>query len=246
MIPRESIPSAIALAASPFIGAEAALCCLAGASLLHAWRPDLCIWLWDVQEYIAPPPPFLPEVPTHGSPFHEWDDVGVSHYLKSTLVATEGGRDDYDDGDSILCRTNGFETVRFRGIGFDTAETLADRRLDERRAQQCATFQCGPDELEDGAQEAKSLARQALSGCMHVITNNREVCGGPRLWALIWFEHSPGRWCELGELMVSRGLARVMGNHPGLPRERLERLLKMQQTAQNERRGLWQGWEWRG
>lgn len=158
--------------------------------------------------------------------------------LKGCRLVPEGWR----DGDSFVVTTpTGNMIVRLYFV--DTPEDSADTRFPERIADQAAYFGVAPEQaLELGDAAADFTFRTLSKAPFSVLTCGQQAPGAssrPRTYALV--RTSEG---DLGELLVSRGLARIYGKRITLPdgtdsATYREMLYRLEQSAKSKRLGGW-------
>ncbi len=158
--------------------------------------------------------------------------------LKGCRLDLEGWR----DGDSFVVTTpRGNMVVRLYFV--DTPEDSADTRFPERIADQAAYFGVAPEQaLELGDAAADFTFRTLSKAPFSVLTCGQQAPGAssrPRTYALV--RTSGG---DLGELLVSRGLARIYGKRITLPdgtdsATYREKLYRLEQAAKSRRLGGW-------
>ena len=145
--------------------------------------------------------------------------------------------DEWTDGDSLRVRLLDGRLETFRLYNVDTTEA---RLHGERSDEQAAYFGLTRAQAVELGNEAKTFTAQALAKPFTIYTRWRLVFGGPRFFAVV----ITGDGKELGELLVSNGLARIYGARTPLPdgrtsREYLARLRELENAAKVSRRGGW-------
>jgi endonuclease YncB( thermonuclease family) len=147
-----------------------------------------------------------------------------------------------NDGDSFHTVWQGQDYI-FRLYFVDTAET--DKSLKDRIAEQAAYWGITPEQTVALGKRAVTFTREHLAknGPLTVQTRWRDALGRSkqgRVYALV----TDARGRDLGELLVSQGLARIFGMNTNLPdgsdsRVYTARLRKAEAEAKRARRGGW-------
>ncbi|MBE2180303.1 MAG: thermonuclease family protein [Chthoniobacterales bacterium] len=154
---------------------------------------------------------------------------------------------DYNDGDSFHVDCQGKEYI-FRLYFVDAPES--DDSIPSRVAEQAAHFKKSASRMLEVGQHAKKVTAQLLSRPFTVLTTFEDAKGRsqlPREFAFV----TTGDGKDLGEVLVSQGLARSFGapaSPPGKTEEELRsKYDHLERTARRERLGAWgNGDEFRG
>ena len=147
-----------------------------------------------------------------------------------------------NDGDSFHVKADGEERI-FRLYFVDTPEADADdSRVQDRIAKQAAEFGISEEESVEIGKKAAAFTRAVLSRPFKVTTCGQDAMGGSRLkreYAMI--ETADGE--DLGEMLVSRGLARSFGEDAALGAEKASDLRakydRLEAQARREKLGAW-------
>jgi endonuclease YncB( thermonuclease family) len=147
--------------------------------------------------------------------------------------------DKYRDGDSFHVTYDGKEFV-FRLYFVDAPET--DLKLKDRVRKQQTHFGVTQDELKQAGEAARQFTAAQLNRPF-TVTTRWENAGGrgslPSYFALVAFD---GR--DLGELLVSKGLARAFGESAILPsglraKDHRAKLRGLERQAKANGMGIW-------
>lgn len=148
---------------------------------------------------------------------------------------------EWNDGDSFHVRTTDGTELIFRLYFVDTPES--ESSLPERLTEQAAYFGSSPETVVKTGKAAKAFTAKTLSGGPFTVwTRWRDALGRsklPRYYAMVQVGNK-----DLGELLVSAGLARIYGTRVPLPdgrdsRDYLGLLEKLQAEAKSAGRGGW-------
>jgi endonuclease YncB( thermonuclease family) len=147
-----------------------------------------------------------------------------------------------NDGDSFHVKADGEERI-FRLYFVDTPEADAnDSRVKDRITKQAEEFGMTEEESVEIGKKASAFTRSVLSRPFKVTTKGQNAMGGSRLkreYAFI--ETADGE--DLGEMLVSRGLARSFGEDASPPGESASSLRsqydRLEAKAKRERLGAW-------
>lgn len=148
----------------------------------------------------------------------------------------------YNDGDSFHVKADGEERI-FRLYFADCPEAEADDgRVKERIAEQAEEFGITEEEVIQMGHKAAAFTKEVLSRPFKVTTKGEDAMGGSQLdreYAFI--ETADGE--DLGEMLVSRGLARSHGDAAAPPGEKVGELRakynRLEEKARRERLGAW-------
>lgn len=151
-------------------------------------------------------------------------------------------QDGYRDGDSFLVRIAPKTFRVFRLYFVDTCEDSADQRYPERIEQQAEYFKLPIARTLALGDAAASFTDKTLSQPFTVYTCWQKAPGASsrqRFYAMI---STPQ--CDLGELLVGAGLARIYGKRIALPdgtnsRDYLDRLGEIEAKAKTAGVGGW-------
>ncbi len=147
--------------------------------------------------------------------------------------------DEYRDGDSFHVRYHGKEFV-FRLYFVDAPET--DENQKDRIREQRRHFGVTLPELRRAGEEARRFTAEQLRRAF-VVTTRWQNAGGrgrlPRFYAFVTVNGS-----DLGELLVSKGLARAFGEDAILPtgvraKDHMAKLRRIEREARASRLGVW-------
>ncbi len=146
---------------------------------------------------------------------------------------------DYNDGDSFHVDCQGKEYI-FRLYFVDAPES--DASIPDRVAEQAAYFKKSASRMLEVGQHAKKVTAQLLSRPFTVLTKFEDAKGRshlPREFAFV----TTGDGKDLGEVLVSQGLARSYGAPESPPGKTAEELRSkydhLEQTARREKLGAW-------
>jgi endonuclease YncB( thermonuclease family) len=146
-----------------------------------------------------------------------------------------------NDGDSFHVEHDGQERI-FRLYFVDAPETEGGGRLAERVAEQAETFGISEEESLQIGLRAAAFTGAALSRPFTVITRGQDAMGAsqiPREYAFV--KTADGD--DLGEMLLSRGLARSFGKDAAFPpykaRELREKYDQLEAEARREKLGAW-------
>ena len=147
-----------------------------------------------------------------------------------------------NDGDSFHVKADREERI-FRLYFVDTPEANADdSRVQDRIATQAAEFGISEKESVEIGKKASAFTRAVLSRPFKATTCGKDAMGGsrlPRSYAFI--ETADGE--DLGEMLVSRGLARSFGQVDAPPGKSVSALRstydRLEAKARRERLGAW-------
>lgn len=148
----------------------------------------------------------------------------------------------FNDGDSFHVKANGEERI-FRLYFVDCPEAEADDgRVKERIAEQGKEFGITEEEVIEMGEKAAAFTQAVLSRPFKVTTKGEDAMGGSQLsreYALV--ETADGE--DLGEMLVSRGLARSHGDAAAPPEKKVGELRskynRLEEKARRERLGAW-------
>lgn len=146
-----------------------------------------------------------------------------------------------NDGDSFHVDADGEERL-FRLYFVDTPETEDDGRMADRIAEQAELFGISEEENLEMGKKAAAFTRAVLSRPFTVTTRGQDARGASaikREYAFV--ETADGE--DLGEMLVSRGLARSYGEDATTPSESASDLRAkydgLEAQAKRERVGVW-------
>lgn len=162
-------------------------------------------------------------------PAAEWETLRGCRYLPN----------EYNDGDSFHVAHEGKEYI-FRLYFVDTPES--EDSLPERVAQQAAHFGITPERAIEIGRYAKQATAQMLSRPFTVVTKYQDAMGRsnlPRYYAFVVTSTKT----DLGEELVSSGLARAFGAAGAPPTETVadlrNRYDSLQSDAKRKKLGAW-------
>jgi len=152
----------------------------------------------------------------------------------------DGGRiepDEWTDGDSFRVRLLDGRLETFRLYFVDTTES---RSRGNRSDKQAAYFGITHQQAVELGKVTKDFTARALSKPFTIYTRWRGVFGDSRHYAVVVTADR----CDLIELLVSGGLARIYGTRTTLPdgrdsRAYLQRLHELENNAKAAKRGGW-------
>jgi endonuclease YncB( thermonuclease family) len=146
-----------------------------------------------------------------------------------------------NDGDSFHVAADGEERI-FRLYFVDTPEAEDGGRVAERVTQQADTFGISEEASVEMGKKAAAFTRSALSRPFTVLTRGQNALGSSQLkreYAFITTADGE----DLGEMLVSRGLARSFGEAAAPPGETTQRLRskydRLEAKARSARLGAW-------
>lgn len=146
-----------------------------------------------------------------------------------------------NDGDSFHVKADGKERI-FRLYFVDTPEAEEGGRVTERIGEQADTFGISEEEAVKMGKKAAAFTRSVLSRPFKITTRGQNAMGASKLkreYAFI--ETADGE--DLGEMLVSRGLARSFGTAAAPPGKNADALRKdydrLEAKARRERLGAW-------
>lgn len=146
-----------------------------------------------------------------------------------------------NDGDSFHVKADGEERI-FRLYFVDTPESEDGGRVAERVKEQAELFGITEEESVEMGKKAAAFTRSVLSRPFTVTTRGQNALGAskiPREYAFI--ETADGE--DLGEMLVSRGLARAFGASAAPPGGTVNSLRakydRLESRARRERVGAW-------
>lgn len=147
-----------------------------------------------------------------------------------TLIANSN-----NDGDSFHVRAAGKEYI-FRLYFVDAPET--DDRFPERVAAQAAYFGVSPAQALQIGHDAATFTKDQLAKPFSITTRWQDAAGSSSLrrqYGLVSVTAG-----DLGEMLVSNGLARIHGaDVGGIGKERVERLRQLEEQAKARKSGAW-------
>jgi len=162
----------------------------------------------------------------HGA---EWETLSNCRFLPN----------EYNDGDSFHVLSEGKEFI-FRLYFVDTPES--ENSLPERVGQQAAHFGITPIRAIEIGRYAKQATAQLLSRPFTVTTKYQDAMGRsnlPRYYAFI----TTSEKMDLGEVLVSSGLARAFGTAGAPPKATIAELRSrydsLQSDAKRKKLGAW-------
>jgi endonuclease YncB( thermonuclease family) len=146
-----------------------------------------------------------------------------------------------NDGDSFHVDADGEERI-FRLYFVDTPEAEAGGYVSERVAQQAAEFGISEEESVEIGKKAAAFTRSVLSRRFKVTTRGQSALGASELKREYAFvETADGE--DLGEALVSRGLARSYGETASGPQGSASSLRatydRLEAKARNGKLGAW-------
>jgi endonuclease YncB( thermonuclease family) len=146
-----------------------------------------------------------------------------------------------NDGDSFHVEADGKERI-FRLYFVDTPEAESGGYVEGRVGEQAETFGITGEESVEMGKKAAAFTRAVLSRPFKVTTRGQNALGASKLKREYAFvETADGE--DLGEMLVSRGLARSFGETASGPEGSASSLRakydRLQAKAQRERVGAW-------
>lgn len=146
-----------------------------------------------------------------------------------------------NDGDSFHVNADGKERI-FRLYFVDTPEAESGGYVTERVGEQAKEFGITREESVEMGKKAASFTRAVLSRPFKVVTRGQHAMGASRLQREYAFvETADGE--DLGEMLLSRGLARSFGEAAAPPGESEQRLRakydRLEAKARSEKLGAW-------
>jgi endonuclease YncB( thermonuclease family) len=146
-----------------------------------------------------------------------------------------------NDGDSFHVEADGEERI-FRLYFVDTPETHDDARMADRIAEQAELFGITEEESLETGKKAAAFTRAVLSRPFTVTTRGQNARGASALKREYAFvETADGE--DLGEMLVSRGLARSFGEDAALPpyraRDLRDKYDQLEAEAKHDKLGAW-------
>ena len=167
----------------------------------------------------------------HAACANDWETL-----KKCRLVENES-----NDGDSFHVQAEGEERI-FRLYFVDTPEAEDGGYVTERVAEQAKEFGISEEESVDMGKKAAAFTRSVLSRPFKVMTRGQNAMGASRLKREYAFVTTADGE-DLGEMLVSRGLARSFGGDAAPPRETASALRnkydRLQAKARQDRVGAW-------
>lgn len=146
-----------------------------------------------------------------------------------------------NDGDSFHVKAEGKERI-FRLYFVDTPEAEDGGRVAERIKEQAELFGISEKESVEMGKKAAAFTRAVLSRPFTVITRGQNALGASQLKREYAFVETADSE-DLGEMLVSRGLARSFGETASGPQGSASSLRskydRLQAKAQRERLGAW-------
>lgn len=146
-----------------------------------------------------------------------------------------------NDGDSFHVKANGEERI-FRLYFVDTPEAESGGYVEARVTEQAETFGITEQESVEMGKKAAAFTRSVLSRPFKVTTRGQGAMGAsklPREYAFV--ETADGE--DLGEMLVSRGLARSFGEDAAPPGKTASALRskydRLEANARRQRLGAW-------
>lgn len=146
-----------------------------------------------------------------------------------------------NDGDSFHVNADGKERI-FRLYFVDTPEAESGGYVTERVGEQAKEFGITEEESVAMGKKAAAFTKAVLSRPFTVLTRGQHAMGASRLQREYAFvQTADGE--DLGEMLLSRGLARSFGEAAASPRESSQSLRKkydrLEAKARSERLGAW-------
>lgn len=146
-----------------------------------------------------------------------------------------------NDGDSFHVQADGEERI-FRLYFVDTPEAEDGGYVTERVTQQAKEFGISEEESVEMGKKAAAFTRAVLSRPFKVTTRGQNAMGASRLKREYAFVTTADGE-DLGEMLVSRGLARSFGEDAAPPRETVRALRdkydRLEAKARQGRLGAW-------
>jgi endonuclease YncB( thermonuclease family) len=146
-----------------------------------------------------------------------------------------------NDGDSFHVQAEGEERI-FRLYFVDTPEAEDGGYVTERVAEQAKEFGITEEESVEMGKKAAAFTRSVLSRPFKVTTRGQNAMGASRLKREYAFVTTADGE-DLGEMLVSRGLARSFGEDAAPPRETVSVLRdkydRLEAKARQNRVGAW-------
>ena len=146
-----------------------------------------------------------------------------------------------NDGDSFHVQAEGEERI-FRLYFVDTPEAEDGGYVTERVAEQAKEFGITEEESVEMGKKAAAFTRAVLSRPFKVTTRGQHAMGASRLQREYAFVTTADGE-DLGEMLVSRGLARSFGEDAAPPRETVSALRdkydRLEAKARQNRVGAW-------
>lgn len=175
-------------------------------------------------------------------------------FALSMALATTASADDWEtlkncrlmenesnDGDSFHVKADGEERI-FRLYFVDTPESESGGYVTERVAEQAKQFGITEEESVEMGKKAAAFTRSVLSRPFKVTTRGQNAMGASRLKREYAFV-TTAEGEDLGEMLISRGLARSFGEAAATPRESVRALRdkydRLEAKARRERLGAW-------
>ena len=157
-------------------------------------------------------------------------------YENCRLVENES-----NDGDSFHVKADGKEHI-FRLYFVDTPEAESGGYITERVSEQAKEFGISEKESVEMGKKAAAFTRSVLSRPFKVTTRGQHAMGASRLQREYAFVTTADGE-DLGEMLVSRGLARSFGEDAAPPRETVAALRskydKLEEKARRDQLGAW-------
>lgn len=146
-----------------------------------------------------------------------------------------------NDGDSFHVNADGKERI-FRLYFVDTPEAESGGYVTERVGEQAKEFGITKEESVEMGKKAAAFTKAVLSRPFKVVTRGQHAMGASRLQREYAFvETADGE--DLGEMLLSRGMARSFGEAAAPPGESGQGLRKkydrLEAKARSERLGAW-------
>jgi len=161
-----------------------------------------------------------------------------------TLANCRLVEDESNDGDSFHVQADGKERI-FRLYFVDTPEAEDGGYVTKRVAQQAKEFGISEEESVEMGKKAAAFTRAVLSRPFKVTTRGQNALGASRLKREYAFVTTADGE-DLGEMLVSRGLARSFGEDAAPPRGTVRALRdkydRLEAKARQGRLGSWGDW----
>jgi endonuclease YncB( thermonuclease family) len=146
-----------------------------------------------------------------------------------------------NDGDSFHVKADGEERI-FRLYFVDTPEAKSGGYVTERVGEQAKEFGINEEESVEMGKKAAAFTRSVLSRPFKVTTRGQDAMGASRLQREYAFVTTADGE-DLGEMLVSRGLARSFGEDASTDRDSSSELRakydRLEAKARRERLGAW-------
>ena len=168
---------------------------------------------------------------THCAIAGEWENIRGCRLIEN----------ESNDGDSFHVKADGEERI-FRLYFVDTPEAESGGYVEGRVGEQAKEFGISEEESVAMGKKASAFTRAVLSRPFKVITKGQGAMGASKIKREYAFvETADGE--DLGEMLVSRGMARSFGEDAAPPGKRSSALRskydRLEANARRERLGAW-------